>query len=306
MKTKLRALLAALTCVALAVGFSGCGMLKTIRENARIASERVILETPAEDTLAGLFNDALAASMAAGVEVDESVSFHIGRPRLESETESAAADILGKCADALKNLITEADPGSSEREIESGDFSDTLLGPVDAADVKAVSARRNLVNVAVTDENGKEVSDEEGNLVTEQKINDNFAEVTLSFHENETKTETDDEGNEKETVTVLPVDAALAQKYFGAAPDRAEILNQLAKLSAYLQVDSYEIEYKACEITALIDLDETVAHSVRYTKNFTVTAEVTGVGAFADMGRLTVAFDGSAETDYTFEFISED
>ena len=36
MKTKLRALLIALLCVALAAGFSGCGMLKTIRENARI------------------------------------------------------------------------------------------------------------------------------------------------------------------------------------------------------------------------------------------------------------------------------
>ena len=306
MKTKLRALLIALLCVALAVGFSGCGMLKTIRENARIASERTILETPAEDALVGLFNDALAASMAAGVEVDESVSFHIGRPRLESENESAAADILGKCADALKNLIMEADPGSSSRELESGALADTLLGPVDAADVKAAAAKRNLVNVAVTDENEEEVTDAEGRVVTEQKINDNFAEITLSFHETETKTETDEDGSKKETVTVLPVSAELAQKYFGAAPAPDEIGKEFEKLSAYLRVDDYSVEYKACEITALIDLDAAVAHTVRYVKNFTVTAAVTGVGEFADMGKLTVTFDGSGETDYTFEFISED
>ena len=65
MKKPIQVVLALLLCAALAVGGSGCGMLKTIRNNAKLASERKILETPADSELAGIFNKDLPVSAAA-------------------------------------------------------------------------------------------------------------------------------------------------------------------------------------------------------------------------------------------------
>ena len=305
MKTKFRSILCAALIVCLALGFSGCGMLKTIRDNARIASERAILDTPAPEALPGLFNDALENAVDSGVKVEETVTLSIGRPRVEPAEETDAAAVFSKTANALKDLIVMESPGSSARELANGELGDTLLAPVNAAQVKLAEAARTEAKSPVLDADGEPVTDAEGNQTYESVISNNYATVKLSFHETETSVETDENGEEKETVTVIPADAAVVNSVFGAAAEREAVLAEFSKLAAYLRVNDYETVYNECTVTALIDMDENLSHSVNYVKNFTVTASVTGVGAFADMGDMTVTFDGKWEADYVFEFDPE-
>lgn len=305
MKTKCRSILCAALCLCLALGFSGCGMLKTIRDNARIASERVILDTPAPEALPGLFNDALNNAVASGVKVEETVKLTIGKPKAEPAEETDASKIFSKTANALKDLIVMESPGSSARELANGELGDTLLAPVDTAQVKLAEATRNEMRSPVLDADGEPVTDAEGNQTYKNEISNNYATVKLSFHETETSAETDENGEEKETVTVIPADAAVVESVFGAPAEREAVLAEFNKLAAYLRVNDYETVYKECTVTALIDMDENLSHSVNYVKNFTVTASVTGVGAFAELGDFTVTFDGKWEADYVFEFNPE-
>jgi hypothetical protein len=306
MKPIARAVLCVVLCAALALSLTGCGMLKTIRDNARLASEREILDTPAEEALPELFNTAVKNAVEAGVKVDETVSLNIGKPNVEPAAENEAAEILRKSANALKNLIVMDGPGSGERELKNAELGDTLLGSVDPAAVQSASGAREEAKSAVTDEDGEPVTDEQGNQVYEYTVVNNFVTVTLALHGTETAVETDENGEEKETVTVLPADAAMVEKVYGTAVEKEEVLRQFEKLAAYLRLNDYDIVYKECTVTALVDMDASVAHTVKYVKNFTVTASVTGVGAFADMGDMTVTFDGKWEADYAFDFNPEE
>ena len=308
MKTKVRTVLCAALCVLLALSLTGCGMLKTIRENARRASEIAVLETPAEDTFPALFNAALDNAEKSASKVTETVSLSVGKPQAVSlnDAESSGAKVFAKTADALKNIILMDGFGSGERELTPDALGDTLLSAVDAADVKGFDSSRNEANVPVTDEDGEPVTDEQGNNVYEKKVSNNYATLKLFFNETETSVETDGDGNEKETVTDLPADAALVEKVFGPAMDAAEVEAQLAKLSDYLTVNGYELTYTRCVVSAVVDLDTNLAHEVSYEKNFTVTANVTGKGVLAEVGDLEITFSGKITTEYTFEFEAED
>lgn len=303
MKKPIQLVFALLLCAALAVGGSGCGMLKTIRENARIASERKILENPAEEELASVFNQALPGSAAACKKLSESVSFEIGKPRVEGE--GAGADILRAAANTLKSLIMQSAPGSSSREVDPADLGDTLLKNVAPADVVKGENSRNEANVAVTDADGKELTDEEGNVKMTSVVTDNILYITMNFNDIRVYTETDDEGNPQEKTEIVPPEKALVEKYFGVSSDRDAVLQEFGKLKGYLQVNDYTVEYKDCKVLAVLNMDTSELSEVRYTKNFTVTAAVTGVGPFAEMGDLTVSFDGAEITDYTFSYLED-
>ena len=143
-------LISVVLCAALVLSLSGCGMLKTIRDNARLASELKILDTPAGEALPGLFNTAVNNAVEAGVKVDETVSLNIGKPNVEPAEESGAAEILRKTANALKNLILEEEPGKSERELKNEELGDTLLRPVDTAAVHSEEYAENGILMEVT------------------------------------------------------------------------------------------------------------------------------------------------------------
>ena len=291
MKKRMMRFLCAVLCLALTASFCGCGMLKTIRENAN----RPILDSPAEDSLAEFFNTALENTRAAAVDGSETVTLEIGRPSLEPEAESKAASILGTAADTLKKIIMEQKPGSSERDLKSDAAEDTLLRAVDAADVLA-KVVRNEISMPVTDENDEQLTDEDGNLLTENKISDNILILTLSFGGAE------EAAGDGEDAPASPPDKAVVEKYFGKGADDAAVREELQKVAAYLQLDDYTVDYTSCGINAEIDLERTVLHAVTYEKHFTVTAHLTGVGSFEELGAVTVTFDGTVRTDYTFDF----
>ena len=300
MKKRFPKLLALALCAVLLLGCSSCGMFKSIRESARLAREREIMETPAEADLASVYNEALQGSRQKAEKLTEKISYSVGRPSVESE--NGDVGILSAAADTLKKMIMESAPGSSERELAPGEIADTLLKELAGAEISSMTGSRNEAMENQTDENGKEITDEEGNVVTAPVTLDNILRTEFRFYTEEKKTETDENGNEKETVTLHPADAAVIEKYFGAPADKAAVLAGFDSVKDYLQVNDYTVEYKDCRINATGDMENSELESVSFVKKMTVTADVTGAGAFAHLGNFTVTLDVSKTTEYSFTF----
>ena len=300
MKKPFRKLVCAALCLALAFGFSSCGILKNMRENARLASLMTILETPDQKDLADVFNRSLAASAAESKEIGEQVSFSVSRPDVTSD--NGSADVLDDCAETLKNMIMSQAPGSSDRNLNGGETADTLLAEIKPADVCAAGASRNEKTENETDENGDDVTDADGNVVTRQATVDNLLKLRLEFYDTVIGTETDENGEEKETRTLVPAADDVILTYFGAAREKDAVLAQFDVLKDYLQVSDYTIAYKDCAVSAELDLESLLADSISYVKNMTVTATAAGVGELAGLGTFTVTLDVCETTSYTFTY----
>ena len=300
MKKRLFTVIALLLSAVLLLSCSSCGMFRTIRENARLAKLRAIIDTPDDSQMADVYNEALANTLREATEVKESVSFSVGKPSVSSDTGDVS--ILSKAADTLKKMIMQEGPGSEERTLQPQNTADTLLKDLNAADVVSVSGTRVSTVENVTDADGKEVTDEEGNVLTQTVTVNNVLRAEFRFYGEEKKTQTDENGNEKETVTILPPDPAVIEKYFGTPRPKAAVLSGFDGIKEYLQVNDYTLEYKDCRVKTVSELDTGVLESVTFEKKMAVTAQVTGVGAFAHMGDFTVTFDVSENTVYTFTF----
>jgi len=304
MKKFFRTAASLFVCMAVLTGLCSCSMIQNIKERARIAGEMVILDSPEDSVLADEFDLALAGSLQNCESIDESVSFKVNKPSVEAE--DSGADILKANADMLKKLIMEDSPGSSERTLTPDDISDTLLKDIDISDVVSASSERNKKSETVTDENGKDVKDDEGELVKREVIADNNLTALFAFYTENTYTETDENGEEREVTEIIPADSGIIEKYFGELYDRDEIMAQLDAIKEYLQVNDYNIEYTDCKIKAKTDMDADEFFTVTYEKNFKVTANVTGVGSLSHIGDIIVTFTGSEITDYTFNYPEED
>ena len=192
MKKRLFTVFALLLCAALMLSCSSCQVLKNILQ----AREREILDAPDASHMADYYNEALANALREASEVKENVSYSVGKPSVESE--SGDVDILKKAADTLKKMTMEASPGSEERKLQPAETADTLLKNLKTADYCTG--------------------------VTQPVTVDNILFMDFMFYEEEKKTETDENGNEKETVTLLPVDAAMVDACFGAPATKEEVL----------------------------------------------------------------------------------
>ena len=299
MKKRVIKLAAAILCPALLCSLCGCGMLKQIRENAQRMSELEIVASPADDALVKEFNAALAKSGAELENVGEMVSYSVGRPRAEGE--GKGVDILNAAADTLKKMIMEKNPGSSGDRIS---FGEGLLLPL-PENVPAAAASRNSTTVNVTDEAGEDVKDEDGNVVTAQKISDNLLTTVFRFYTEETKTETAEDGTVKEETVLVPAGDALIEQVFGPLKEKEDVLAAFDAVKGYLEVKDYTVTYKNCTVTAAEDLDTGLLQSADYVKTMAVTANVTGAGPLSEMGDLTVTFDVTKTVHYNL-FSSED
>ena len=270
MKKRFFTAMALMLCAALLLCCSSCEVLKNIQQ----AREREILDAPDAPQMADFYNEALANALREASEVKETVSYSVGKPSVSSET--GDADILKKAADTLKKMTMQAGPGRGERELQPADTADTLLKNLKTADYCTG--------------------------VTQPVTVDNILFMEFRFYEEETKTETDENGNGKETVTLLPVDAAMVDACFGAPAAKEEVLAGFDGLKDYLQVKDYTVEYKDCRMKTVSDLYSDLLESVTFEKKMAVTAQATGVGALARLGDFTVTFDVTKTTAYTFTF----
>ncbi len=297
MNKRLTKALCLLLCLALAVGFSSCGMLKNIREHAA----RKIYDTPAEDTLAQHYNGALKASLAAAQEVRENTSYSVGRPTVEGR--DGKTDILAKAADTLKSMIMGSRPGAEGRVVEAD--KPGLLRPLDAAAPVGEAAFRDESVRNVTDENGKEVTDEEGNVITETVIVNNLLKTDFYFYTEETVTYTDENGEEKAETTRAPLPAETIEAVFGPLKEKAQVLAGFDAVKGYFKAEDYTVEYKDCTVHAETDLETGLLQSVVFTQNMQVTAQASGDGPFAEMGAFNVSFGVTKTVDYVFTYAED-
>lgn len=304
MKKIIRAIFASVLCAFLMMSLSSCEMIANIKERARLASERVILASPEDNALADEFALALSGALEKNEGITEVVNIGVNSPSIECE--NGEADILKAAANTLKNLIVSDNLGSPEKAISADEISDTLLKNIENTDILSASSSRNTREETVTDEDGKEVKDENGELIKEKVVADNLLTFRFNFYSEETVTETNDSGEEKEVTVITPADSKVIEKYFGSLPDKDSILSEFDVIKGYFEVNDYTVEYTNCSISAQTDMDADELTFVTYTRAFKVTASVTGVGPFSDMGELTVTFTGSETTTYNFSYPQEE
>ncbi|MCH5198002.1 MAG: hypothetical protein J1E34_03750 [Oscillospiraceae bacterium] len=300
MKKIIRAVLASILCIFLMMSLSSCEMIKNIKERARLASELKILDSPEDSALADEFALALKGALEKNEGITEVVRIGVNKPSVEAD--GSEADILKSAANMLKNLIVTDNLGSPEREITPDMISETLLKNIENADILSASSTRNTRNEPVTDENGKEVTNENGEVVKEKVVYDNLLNIIFNFYTENTVTETNENGEEKEVKEIIPADSDIIEKYFGNLPDKKDMISEFDVIKEYFQINDYDVEYTDCRIQVQTDMDADELTFVSYLKNFKVTASVTGVGPFSEMGEITVTFTGTENTTYNFKY----
>lgn len=305
MKQLLRKGLCLALCGGMLLSASACGVIKNIKENARLEAMRAIQDTPDAAVCADLFNKALANSVTkVADDIPESVRFHVHNVEVTGG-DSAELALLADAANQLRDLIMAENPGSSDRTLAPDDLDGTLLRELDGALPLETVPERNYADEKVTDEDGNDVTDENGNVITERVIADNLLELTLRYYRDTVIKEAaeDADGNREEAVTERTVaDAAAIEDVFGEARDKDAVLAEFAVVKDYLQVKDYTFKYTDCSVQCELDLDGNLLNHVRFEKNMAVTAQVTGQGPLAEVGDFTVTFDVNEETAYEFHY----
>lgn len=304
MKKTFRTIISAALILCLALGFSSCTLFSTMREYSMKASRVDIIPTPEDEALYAEFNKALENSVSEAVKMDTSVSYNAKNIDVSNADDSAK--LLNKAAGTINKLILANKPGAKSSTTEPVDLKDTLLENFDAASALSYTASRNTANEAVTNEKGEEMTAEDGTVLREVKIKDNFVKVQFLFY-NDVVTEeahTDEEGSDVAEVTerVLADDAAI-EAVFGSPADKEAVLAEFDAIRDYIQVKDYTFIYDTCKVSAQTDLAADHVLDVSFEKVMKVTAAAEGVGALADYGELTVTFDVIRNDNYSFTYL---
>ena len=276
---------AVLLALCLLLTLSSCSMLARIKENARKNAEKVMLETPEEGALPDLVAAAVEKSFATAHGVTASSSARAGRPEV---TGSGDVSVLDAGADMLKKLILDAGVGEKAHPVTSAE--ETLLAGLDLNGAKALRVDRHTQEESVTDENGREVTDEEGKVLTVPKLSDNLLQITADYFT-------------REGDASVPADDALLEAVFGPKRDKDSLLEKAAVWEGYLADLDYTFTYLEPRVEATLDLENGRLESAVFYKSVRVTLTGTGVGALAHCGALTVVFDLNEETAYDFDYL---
>ncbi|MBR0538588.1 MAG: hypothetical protein IJK40_10565 [Clostridia bacterium] len=276
------------------VGLSSCNVFSAMRENAEKAAKIEIQDSPTD--IAAAFNAALEEAKKQADELKESVRYKTGRPEILN-ADGEKAGILNTTADQLAKLIMSSAPGASSSEPDPTDPAGTLLQPLKNEDISLVNVRRNEANERVTDEKGREQSDDEGNAVTRVRVKDNLMTLTLEFVGS---------AEEDENYKSVPrLDDAVIESIFGKKADKAAVLAAFDVIGDYAEVRDYETAYRVCKIVCEINLDSGVPDYIHFEKNMTVTAKVTGKGRLEEYGELTVRLPLTETINYDYTYFAE-
>lgn len=305
MKKTLKTIISFVSIALLVLSFSSCSIFQAMRENAMNADKIVIHDSPEAEKLITQFNEMLAASKAEAIEIKENIGYSAGTPEVLKD--GSEAGILDSAAGQLKNFIMSANPGSQSNVIEKD--ASSLLNALDEAFVLNYTFSRNMVTENVTDAEGAEVTDADGNIVTEDRISDNCLHLTFEFFDvtaaDGTEYETNENGEVEEETTVVFAEDATIEAVFGTLKDKADVLKNFENVKDYITVSDYEVDYNKCTITSDADLETGRLSFVRFQKEMTVTAQAEGVGALSEYGKLEVVFNLTQTVTYEFTYEEE-
>ncbi len=303
MKKSIKSIISFILLTILVLSFSSCSIFEAMKQNALEASKITIHATPEEAEVISQFNKILELSKKEAKEITENISYSASTPDVLKDGEEAG--ILDSAAGQLKSFIMSANPGSETNVIDAA-ASDTLLNAIDESFVLDFNFSRNMTTETVTDEKGNEAHDEEGNVITEEKISDNILHLTIEYFDETaldgTEYATEENGEPAEETTVVYSDVATIESVFGSLKEKEAVLKNFENVKDYIVVSDYSVEYTDCSVTSDLDLDAQNVSYVNFRKNMVVTAEVEGVGSLAEYGKLQVVFNLTQNVNYTFSY----
>lgn len=303
MKKSIKTVISFMLITLLVISLSSCTVFESMRENALNASQTQIYATPEEEQIIAEFNELLAVSMTKATEIKENVSYSAGNPDIFKEGEEAG--ILDAAAKQLKTFIMSGKPGSTSTVLEKD--AESLLNTLDEAAVLKFTFSRNMATENVTDEKGNNLTNEDGEAVTETKIKDNILHLTFNYFADQLtvlgeEQSTDENGEAVEATTTIYADDATIESVFGTLKDKEIVLANFDVIKDYIVVTDYETAYENCLITSDADLEEGVLNFVNFQKNMKVTAKAECVGALAAYGEIEIVFNLTLNTNYEFSY----
>lgn len=282
----------ALLLALLMLSLSACSMLQNIKENAKKNAEKTILDTPTDDSLFAVWDDAVKNSFETCHQATVHTSMDIGRPHV---TGDADVGLLDAAAGIVKDMIADGAPGDETQKVET--VTGTELEGYDPSLAPEVKTERNTMDEAVTDEDGKELTDEEGEVIREKKVSDNFLKATFCYYT--VKEPAEGEEGEPE---YIPADEALLISVFGEKRDKNEVLSHFDVVGKYFTDIDYTFAYLDPEVRCELDLDAKRFRNIEFNKIIRVTATAKCVGPLEKCGTVTITFDLDEKTAYTFDY----
>ena len=162
---------------------------------------------------------------------------------------------------------------------------------------------------AETTEDASETTAEAGTAAeaetTEAETTEAEADTTEEATEAADETTAAEEETEPETVYVYADDEVIVD-VFGDKKDKEEVLKNFENISEYIVVKDYSIAYESCKITSDADLFTDTLSFVNFEQNMKVTATAECVGKLSSYGEITVTFNLTKTTSYTFTYPEED
>ena len=285
----MKKVLSLLLVLTLLFALSSCGMLARIRENAKKNAERELLATPEAAALDETLPAAIEKSFSTAHEVDAAFEISAGDVDVTGDGD---VGLLDQGANMLKTLLLDLVNSSLDVDEKPVSEKDTLLEGYLLSTAADVKLERNTQEEPVTDEKGKEVADEEGQIVTRTVLADNFLKITALYYT------VADENAEPEAL-----ESAVIEKVFGEARDKAAILEKLKSAENYFKNVDYTFTYAAPEVKLVLDLEAGRLTSAEFRKNVNVTLTAEGAGILEGCGSITVTFPLTDATDYTFDYV---
>lgn len=114
-----------------------------------------------------------------------------------------------------------------------------------------------------------------------------------------------EEETEPETVYIYADDEVIVD-VFGDKKNEDEVLKNFENIADYIVVKDYSVEYESCKITSDADLYTDTLSFVNFEKNMKVTATAECVGELASYGEITITFNLTKTTNYTFNYPEEE
>ncbi len=222
-------------------------------------------------------------------------------------TENVTNEDGEEVTDENGNIVTDTYVSDNILHLVLNYYDDVALKTAPVVDETVVD--ETVVDETVADETVADETVADETVADETVAEETTAEETTAEEttvEETTAEETVAEETTTEETTRIYADDATIESIFGSLKDKEAVKAEFDCVKDYLVLNDYSIEYTDCSVKSEMDLENEQLSFVEFTKNMVVTASVTGVGSLAEYGELTVTFNLTQTTNYSFDYTVEE
>lgn len=302
MKKSFRTLIAIVVVLMMVFSLSSCSIFQAMRDAQNNVEETTIYADPAENEMISTFNKHLTNSIENASAINWSSSYGAGGVTVLN-ADGEEAGILDDAASQIKNFIMSSKPGAASGTLENNNTEGTLLAVLDEASVLNFTYERNYATENVTDEDGHEVQDDDGNTVTVTYVSDNLLDLVLNYYDDVAiATPVTDETTAEETTVE---EAAAEEETEAEATEASEVEETTAEETTEEETteeETTEAETQAAEETTV---EETTAEET--TRVYADDATIESIfGSLKDKEAVIAQFDCVKDylvlNDYSIEY----